>query len=231
MNKRLKIRRRIILSVLAVLLCYGGLAQATVYEWTSGTYEIADGNNYGMDWINLRNSAIVNMTGGNLGVLYAYDSSKFNLQGGNVGAILQFYGTSTANVTGGFISSGFNMYDNTVLSIGGGILNGVKIDMDNSNILNLFGGIFGTGNLTPWIYSKGIINIYGRDLSIVPYYTQVDSIVSGHWADGSAFGFILGRDQIYNPQIVFHEIPEPCMIVLVGFGFFIVRRTIKIPHK
>jgi len=173
-------------------------------------------------------SSTVTMTNGTThGSFNMYDDSELNINGGTLllGNVIALYGSSTATMTGGALDvSGFNMYDNSILNISGGILNGTHISIGNSNILNLSGGNFGTGNETPWIYSKNIINIYGRDLSIVPYYTQTDSFVSGHWADDTAFGFILGRAQIYNPQIVFHEIPEPATMFLLLIGITGVRR-------
>lgn len=155
---------KVVILMLGVLFS-GGLAKATTYEWTSGTYEIGTGDDYSSDWINLRNSSTINMTGGDLGNLYAYDSSEFNLQGGNVVAILQFYGTSTADISGGIVYGGLTVNNNSVVNISDGILSGSQIDMGTSGTLNLSGGIFG-GYGETWIYSQSIINIYALDLSI-----------------------------------------------------------------
>jgi len=211
--------------MLGALLSCGGLAQATGVDFYSD-WTIQNGDDYSnppYDYIALHDSATVTMTGGRIAVCFdAYDTSTFNFQGGLAGGGM-FHGFATANITGGTISGGFNMYDNSVLNISGGVLQGTITSMNNSNILNLSGGDFGTGNWTPWFYVKNIVNIYGRDLSIVPHSTT-DRFASGHWADGTPFEFILGRAQIYNPQIVFHEIPEPATMFLLLIGITGVRR-------
>ena len=110
------------------------------------------------------------------------------------------------------------MHDNSVLNISGGIVNGANAD--NSSIANLSGG-----DLQGYFYLHNIVNIYARDLSVVPYYTQ-DKLASGHWADGTSFQFILGRAQGYNTQIVFHEIPEPTTVFLLGLGIALARKRV-----
>jgi hypothetical protein len=174
--------------------------------------------------IDLHGSSTVTMTGGNLnGGLRAYDNSIFNLQGGIEGVYtLDFYGSSTANMTGGS-ADGFLMYDNSVLNISGGFVGGA--DLGDSAILNLSGGDFSLPR-RPWFCVQNIVNIYARDLSIVPYYTY-DSLASGHWVDGTSFQFVLERARIYNPQIVFHEIPEPATMFLLGFGMMLARKKLS----
>ena len=203
-------------TILAILLCFGGLAQATVFEWTSGTYEITDGDDYSLDWINLRNSTTVNMTGGNLGVLYAYDTSTFNLQGGLSGSVLQFYGASTINITGGTINGGINMYDNSVINITGGTLAG--FNLADSTVANLWGGQIGG------IYSHNIVNIYGRNIVIEPYGTT-DKLIHGFWGNGTPFSFVAWRAVPYNSQFVIHEIPEPATFCLFALTSLILRRS------
>jgi len=204
---------RLVFAVLVLLPVY---AKATVYEWTSGTYEIVSSNNYSMDWINLRNSAVVNMTGGNLGVLYAYDTSEFNFQGGHIGSTLQFYGTSTVNISSGTINGGFNMYGNSVINITGGILPGFDL-VGSSTVANLWGGQISG------IYSQGIVNIYGKNIVIESYNTDSKRI-SGFWKDGTAFSFIAWRAVPYNSQFVIHEIPEPATVSLLLMGIVAVRK-------
>jgi hypothetical protein len=217
-------RNTLVIGVMGVLLCCGGLAQAAGVDIYSN-WTIQNGDDYTKppyDYIALYDSAIVTMTGGNVGCgIVAYDTSTFNLQGGYVGlSPFDFYGSSIANVTGG-TATGFLMHDNSVLNISGGVVHGAS--MDNSTILNLSGG-----DLRGYFYVHNIVNIYARNLSVVPYYVS-DSLASGHWADGTSFQFVLGRARGYDPptQIVFHEIPEPAIMFLLGFGMMLARKKLS----
>jgi hypothetical protein len=178
---------------------------------------IQDGDNY--DFVALHDTATVTMKGGTINEsLYAFDTSIFNFQGGNLSGSY-FHGFSTFNISGGTILGGILMYENSVLNITGGFVSGA--DMGVSTILNLYGGDLGH------FYVQNIVNIYASDLSVVSLDPQ-EKMASGHWGDGTSFQFRLGRTQSYNTQINFYEIPEPSTIFLIGFGIaFVIRKTNK----
>ncbi len=184
----------------------------TIDFYTDGTIQSGDYYNF----VTLHDFATVTMTGGIVNGVRAFDTSVFNFQSGTIGTVFQFYGSSTANISGGAINGGvISMYDNSVLNISGGTIHGAS--MGNSTILNLSGG-----NLSGYFYVKNIANIYGRDLTLVQ---QNDNyLASGHWADGTSFQFTLARAIGYGTQIVFHEIPEPTMMLLLGLGAILTRK-------
>jgi hypothetical protein len=165
-------------------------------------------------------SSTITTSGGTLdGGLDMYDNSVLNFQGGLIiNYAPNFYGSSTVNMTSGN-TNGFMMHDNSVINISGG---NTGFDLMDSSVANLWGGQIRDISAQ----SSSVVNIYGRDLSIVPYYTQ-DSLASGHWADGTSFQFVLWRERIYNPQIVFHEIPEPATMLLLGFGMMLARKKLS----
>ena len=91
---------------------------------------------------------------------------------------------------------------------------------DDYSTLNLHGGqIFNSleiEHLTTWVH------IYGYGFNNDPF---IGSPLTGFWADATPFSINLVDDTIstYN-QIVFHEIPEPASIILLGLGGLMFRR-------
>ena len=139
---------------------------------------------------------------------------------------VNIWNTATVDMTGGRVTSTINTYNTSTLNISGGIIQGPPLTfiyLHDSGVLNLSGGLF----YSTWIYpQESTVNIYGRDLA---WIIDSNKRVHGYWADGTEFLITLAR--IENANIIFHEIPEPCTLGLFGFGFFILRRTIKTFHK
>jgi hypothetical protein len=145
-------------------------------------------------------------TGDNYNSVTLHDSAVVTMIGGTVG--------------------GFSLYNNSVLNISGGILQNATIFLSDSSILNVSGGQV---SLNTCVYAnQNIVNIYGHDLSITPNpHSTVDSIAAGHWADSTPFTFQLMRTPYDAPNIVFHEIPEPNTLLLLGVGVLAVGKRIR----
>jgi len=133
--------------------------------------------------------------------LVIYDEAKVDMVGGRVEMV-------TANS-----SSIFNLYDGTV-----GVINAL-----GSSTINLYGGTLDSG-FQSW-ESTSTINIYGSNFS-----TTIENgyiYLSGTWADGTDFSFYFYRSLEIPENVILHVVPEPCTLVLMSFGLFIMRRTAK----
>ncbi len=111
----------------------------------------------------------------------------------------------------------FNLHDGTIWGL---------YAYDVSSI-NLYGGtvVYGFQAWEP----TSEINIYGYDFSTTIKNQRI--YLSGKWEDGSVFSFYFFRSLEIPENVVLHEIPEPCMLGLFGFGLFLMRRNLKINHR
>lgn len=197
-------RRKIVILRLLILLFSGGLAQA---EWITKDFytdgQIADGNYF--DVVNLWDSAVVDMIGGEVLGLYCYDASKLNLLGGSV---------SSLNVIGS------NLIEMSAGSIG-------HVSLENSSVTHWSGG-----NITGYIgiRDEAILHVYGKDFLYTPGGEFGYGWLSGHWADDSDFTVLFRHlPESFPPSssVILHEVPEPCSFGLLGLGFFMARKIIK----
>lgn len=103
--------------------------------------------------------------------------------------------------------------------------------------INLYGGT------TTYLmsYESSIVNLYGYGFEIINYAEAIqgsllgfpaDGLLSGFWEDGTAFSIELGNYHGSDPvpvnpvtyeHLVLHEIPEPCTLLLFGFGGLVLR--------
>ena len=91
---------------------------------------------------------------------------------------------------------------------------------DDYSTLNLHGGqIFNSleiEHLTTWVH------IFGYGFNNDPF---MGSPLTGFWSGGTPFSINLVDDTISTyDQIVFHEIPEPASIILLGLGGLLLRK-------
>jgi hypothetical protein len=135
--------------------------------------------------------------------------------------------SAVVTMSGGTISSVIRTYDTSVLNISGGSLP-LIITLQNDSMLNLSGGVF--NNTVMGSSDQSEIHLYGYDFVFTEY--SPDTIrAEGCWANHTSFEFILFRTDYPSSHVVLHVIPEPCILSLMGIGFFLMRRAIKIPHK
>ncbi len=235
--------KRKILMILAILLFYGGLVQATNTTFSSsGT--IVNGNVYDKVYVQ-NDGTVVNMTGGQISNLSTHNVSTFNMSGGQIiyswpGILL--YELSTMNVSGGTINtfdfvvygsanfSGGNITANrlktypasfvapaSVVNINGGILNFDMFDIHGT--LNIYRGLLNVDNSSIGYLSNSLanINIYGSEFN----YNPSTQILTGRLLDNNFFT-IKGIDT--SEYTRFNLLPEPSSILLLGFGLLALRK-------
>ena len=107
-------------------------------------------------------SSVFNMYGGDIdGDLRPLDSSTVNVFGGNVDVDVDARGSSTLNISGGFFDEKISAKDQSVVTISGGIIEndeGESLGVHNSAIVSISGGQFGR-NLYVW--DSGQLNLSG----------------------------------------------------------------------
>ena len=143
------------------------------------------------------NNDLVNTT------VRAHDSANLTLLSGNVTAI-ELLNMSIGNVYGGYV---------------------IDYSMQDSSILNLYGGTFGdirySGNLVT-------INIYGQNFQVIPASGDHTSVfLQGKWLDGSTFDIYFRMlpqpfEQALGTNIFL--IPEPATVSFLLFGLFGIRK-------
>jgi len=176
------------------------------------------GENFGGYEFNLNNSSVVNVYegggfyGGSGSLLYLYDVSTLNLDGGVINSFLFLNNSSTVNLYDGQILIGFALKDGSTL--------------------NAFGGHIDTFWANSSIQPMANLNIYGYDFE---YETEgrweyVDepsdgwwvSNLSGYTLNGEPFTYWGIPDPATHPNI--NLIPEPGTILLLGLGVLGVLR-------
>jgi len=162
--------------------------------------------------------------GDEFGSLSLYDYDTLLMAGGE-GHTLNVAGWSTATIedTNPIIGEGdggiweLGTYDYGELTILGGEIN--DLGGHHESLIYLFGGQI-LGSLT--VYNEtSWVHIYGYGFNNDPF---LGSPLTGFWADDTAFSINLVDDTISTyDQIIFHEIPEPASIVLLGLGMCLLR--------
>jgi len=103
--------------VFAVLIFLPVCANATIVKDFNENGTIQFGDYY--DLVNIWDSAIVTMTGGEVLYLYSYGSSTFNLQDGFINKALDARNSSVMNLFGGSEPFTLTAYDSSVVNIYG----------------------------------------------------------------------------------------------------------------
>lgn len=151
------------------------------------------------------------------------------MTGGEIGWFLSSHDYSHINLTGGVLTE-VDAFNNSIVEISGGTVRGANIH--DSSVMYLSGG--NILDATFAIFSDAVLHVYGKDFLYTPGGGYGFGWLSGHWANGSEFSIrFRNLPESFPPEssVILHIIPEPCTLSFVGFGFFIMRRAIKIPHK
>ena len=162
--------------------------------------------------------------GDSFGVRSLYDYDTFLMTGGQ-GEDLSLGGWSTGTINDtdpiiGEMDGGIWQIDTAAyseLTINGGEFH--KIVVGQESKLELHGGqIFGSLTVN---HSTAWVHIYGYGFNNDPF---TGSPLTGYWADNTPFSINLVDDGISTyDQIVFHIIPEPATLLMLGLGGILVR--------
>jgi len=181
----------------------------------------------------------VDMLGGIVDSMAAFDESTVNVTGGTV-STLRSANLSTVNVSGGSVY-GLESWDTGMVNIWGSA-DVFSLLAREYGVLNMSGGTvdhidafeFGTVNLSGglvldglWAGDSGIINIYGYDLEKFASGGKYgDGFVSGVWQDDVAFNFDFYGSGTYS-RTNLYEIPEPTTLALIMAGVLFLRKRGK----
>jgi len=164
------------------------------------------------------NESTINVSGGSVNSLYSFDFSNVNVLGGSVYG-LDAYDTGTVNIWGDADVFSLLARDYGVVNMSGGIVD--NLGAGEFGTVNLSGGIV-SENLVAW--DSGIINIYGYDLGkIETGGTFGDGFVWGQWEGEIPFSFdFYGSDT--HSHVILYEIPEPSMLALIITSVLFLRK-------
>jgi len=165
------------------------------------------------------NYSVVDISGGDVGVLDAFDSSTVDISGGYVGHLWAL-GSNAVNLSGGSVSD-LDADGSSVVDISGGSMD--ILDAGGSSTVNISGGY--VSELKADGYSE--VTFYGRDFRVGGGLTlDGDRVLgtgflSGEWFDGT--GWIMTITNNY-PTATILAIPEPATLLLLGFGAVMLRK-------
>jgi len=188
--------------VLVIVICFNtNLAVSGVDITFNNDGVIQAGDDYDDVWVydTPPDITTIDMTGGEVAILWNYDQSVTNISGGWVAYALSF-DQSTINISGGLV------HEATIYSNDGtvNITGGTCWRLQGAGEFNVSGGqIINNG----YRGGLGVLNIYGYGLELHPYYSPY---VTGFWVGGTAFGIDVVVGAYDN--VVLHEIPEPAII-------------------
>lgn len=150
---------------------------------------IQTGDDYDDVWV-YGDTTTVDMTGGEVCRLLAYDQSTINIGGGLVAYSLNYGQNTTINISDGVVHE-------TVIDGTGNITGGVCWHIAVGGVLNISGG-----QITQWLGgTRGTKNIYGYGFAYDPFHSPN---LTGFWQDGTLFGMDI-RPGAYD-GVVLHNV-------------------------
>ncbi len=198
-----------------VMVLFSGLCQGVIDITFTEDGIIQEGDIYN-DVDVYGDTTTVDMTGGQVVTLSAFDQSITNISDGLV-MTSSSHDQSTINISGGLVHA-MNINDggNTVNMTGGEVWNLIVVD----GVFNMWGGGITGVPIVAHATRGAIINIYGYDFSTEsngPYLT-------GFWQDGTQIGLNFDPNANAYDAVVLHEIPEPTTLLLLGLGGLALRK-------
>lgn len=153
----------------------------------------------------IRDTAIVDITGGDLETVSCADYGTVNVYNGEFG--LDFSEHANVNIFGGTISLNPAWFptplstDSVMISLHGGTITGSIQLVDNDQL-----------------------HVYGYGFNYDPNGGDPGGILSGYWADGSTFqiNFNDMLEHSYD-KVTLHEVPEPGGLLLLGISALFLR--------
>jgi hypothetical protein len=205
----------------------------TVYVRNNGTVVDMSGGQIGsldsFGGLKTYDSSIFNMSGGQIigyssgfNSISINDSSTFNVSGGTIDMYMDFvvYGSANANISGGNVTAGrLKTSPDSVVNITGGILNFDLYGFDIRGELNIYRGLLNVENAG--IYPEATINIFGYGFD---YAIGQEGILTGYLSDNNFFTIKGISPSEYTR---FNLIPEPMSLFFLGFGLLIIRHHKK----
>ena len=220
-----------------LMMCVGNVQAGIDWDfYEDGTIDPCDEyNNVGV-FDTPPGHTTVDMLGGIVDSMAAFDESTVNMTGGRVHT-LRSANSSTVNVSGGSVHS-LEAWDTGMVNIWGsadvfsllareyGVLN-----MSGGTVDNLGALEFGTVNLSGGFVSdclgtldSGLINVFGYDLSKTSSGGGYGyGFVSGEWTNGTIFSIDFSVAGAYSGTHL-HEIPEPTTLAIIMSGVLFLRK-------
>lgn len=166
------------------------------------------------------NGTVLQLLGGTIGLLNAYDASRVEMSGGTITQGAGFIGTSSFLMTGGVINSYLVSTGTGTMDINGGTINNADYIKGTWSILNIRGG---TINLYQGIFDEGYgsVNIYGYNFVLDPSHY----LISGNLADGNPFAFKMNSVTYGKTNLI--VTPEPLSLGLLAVGGLFLRRNFR----
>jgi hypothetical protein len=205
-------RTQIFILIVGVISLVGNVQGVLI--WDSGDHVFSEGSE---DFIEMYNDATATISGGEIWEFYMYDNTTADITGGEIGILLgQNY--SLINVYDGSNTGLLKPNDFSTANIYGGEINHLFV-LGNSTT-NVYGGNFPMGFSAN---NSALIKMYVLEYNWDPDGGSSSGfgLLTGTWLNSGELFSIDYVDLDCFDNIVF--VPEPSMILLLGFGFLVLR--------